>query len=687
MEHFDFKNYCAQFLENPSLGDLVFFKDEDFRASYRDLITLSLSLSDTLKKEPDTFFALQIESPYFFFAHLLASIFAEKKALVLSSKEPANAVAEYQKNLSFNRVIKSVIGSASVKNQFSDMDITMDTMAFGILSSGSSGPSKAIFLSLFNIYSSAIGVIDFFSMTKKDTTFLNLPHHHIGGMMIFWRAFFSQGSITNQETFDYQFISLVPLQFKRFLEEQDKVAVLKKCRGILIGGAPLSQDLKKAASELGLPVFETYGMSETSSLVMLNGRPLKGQSVKLDDKGHFLIKGPTLSPGVTLDSEGFFHTKDIGVLETDGSFRFSHRSDILFKSAGELINPIEVESKVKELPWIREAASVAINHHEWTKAQALVYRSSDSKKTSDDIKAFLKKELHPYQVPRYFYEAGEELFKEGMKPKRYAVARFAQEKFFKNLFHYLYIPNPEARKLVVFFHGFMEDHTDMIPLMDNHHAASYLFVDFPGHGKSPASHFKKREDLFYYLSELILFIADKLPYVLYGYSMGGRVALELALDHLRPELLILESSHFGMKTHEEKRNRLESDRLLFSGNESLEDFFHSWYKNPIFAGYNQTAHFLTDIEKKLSHDKKEWQASLEFNSPGVSPYLYQEVMAKVGMLKLAGIVGSQDYKYKMHFEETKKHLSDFDLYEIRGAGHNPHKTHLSDIKAILSKLI
>ncbi len=690
MKHLDLRSYCAQFLEDDRLGALPFFKEEDYTASYRDLIELSLSLHETLKNE-DSFFALKIDSPYFFFAHLLASLFAKKNVVVLSSKEPENALREYQKQLGFGRIISGVIGSGKKFDSFPDIDIENSQMAFSILSSGSSGPSKSIFLSLNNIYASAMSVVDFFQMTSKDTSFMNLPHHHIGGMMILWRAFFSMGLLTKVKGDSFEFISLVPLQFKRALNDPMELESLKKCRGILIGGAPLSEDLKSQAKKLELPVFETYGMSETSSLVMLNGKPLKGQNIKLDKEGYFLIKGPTLSPGAALDEEGYFHTKDIGRENSDGTFSFSHRGDILFKSAGELINPLEAETLTKELPWVTEAVSVGIVHHEWTKAQALVYKSSDPDKSADEctrlIKAHLKKELHPHLVPRYFYQAQEGIFKEGLKPKRYQIERFASEEFFKNLFHYLYIPHPEAKKLVVFFHGFMEEHTDMIPLMDTHHQCSYLFIDFPGHGKSRVSAFKKREDVFYYLSELISFKADNLPYTLYGYSMGGRIALELALDYLRPDLLILESSHFGFTNSEEKRHRLESDRTLFKDVLDLNVFFESWYNNPIFANYNQSSHYKIDLEKKLSHPIQEWQSSLEFNSPGTSPYFYKEVMAKLALLKVIGIVGSLDTKYQNHFTEVKKELSDFHLFEIKGAGHNPHKTHASEIKKILRTFI
>lgn len=679
MDRLDLKSFCSKFLEDQRLGDLLFFKDEEFSATYRELITLSLSLSATLKKETDDTYALQIESSYFLFAHLLGSIFAGKKALVLSSKEPENAILDYKKRLEFNRIIRGVIGEPYAENL---PEIKPDAQAMSILSSGSSGKSKNILLTLDNVYFSAKSLIDFFPMKENETTFMNLPHHHVGGLMILWRAFFSHGSVTTIESEKFEYISLVPLQLKRFMEDPFKLSQLKKCKAILIGGAPFDFNLKTVAKSQGLSVYETYGMSETSSLVLLNGQPLSGQEVRLDENGHFMIKGPTLSPNAPRDNEGFFHTKDVGAKNSDGTFSFKYRSDILFKSAGELINPLEIEMKLKTLSWIKEAVSVAIRHPEWTEAQALVYKTTDSSKNASDIKEFLKKEVHPFQVPRFFYEANEGLFKDGIKPKRFEITRFAQECYFKTLLHYLHIPQPSAKKLVVFFHGFMEDHTDMIPLMDNHQEIAYLFIDFPGHGKSKTSVFKNRTEVFSQISELIKFIAEDLPYTIYGYSMGGRVALELAMNHLSPELLVLESASFGPETEEEKTLRLKSDQLLFKSATDLKSFFNDWYKNPIFADYNKSSHFESDVAKKISHDKNEWQSSLDFISPGLAPYTLNECIEKLNGLKIVGISGSLDEKYNGHYKKISGLLKNFDHHEIKKAGHNPHKTHLNEVKGI-----
>lgn len=691
-QEFNFARFCEQYLKDASLGHSLFYKDHQQTYCYKDLMSSVIQQIDYFKRQlpNDQFIALKCDSSYHLFIHLLAGIYAHKEVLIVSNKEPEAALSLYQKTIPFTRIITD----ADIKklDQFEltelpELKKPLSESAFFILSSGSSGPSKAIGLSLNNVYYSAKSTIDFFRTSPIDATFLNLPHHHIGGLMILWRAFFSHSSVTVNEEDNYQFISLVPLQLKRFLQMPDKKKKLQQCRAVLIGGAPLESQLKTSAVNENINLYETYGMSETSSLVMLNGVPLAGQTVKLDSQQHFLIKGPTLSPGVVLDDEGFFLTKDVGTQNTDGSFSFKYRSDILFKSAGEMIDPLFIEEKVKSLPWISSATVVPIDHPEWTRAAALIYQSSDDSKLAEDIKSYLKTQLHPHLVPRYFYQASQNLMPEGMKPKRYEIKKWAQEEYFQDLFHYQYFPAVNPKSLMVFFHGFMEDHTDMINLTSNdHNDAAFLFIDLPGHGKTKISPFKSREHIFESLTSLIKFLKNDQDLIFYGYSMGGRIALELAAGYIRPTQLILESAHFGLTSLEEKKSRLESDRkLLRKPGLDLKVFFSNWYQNPIFANYNKSANFEMEINKKLQHDPSEWQSALEFFSPGATNLFESDLITKLQSLNILAIAGSDDEKYKNHFLDIKNKMENFTYYEIAHAGHNPHKTHLNEIKNILRK--
>lgn len=692
MEDVSFNNYCDSFLKNHIFGSKIFFQDKNTQHSYKQLIESAIGSAHYFLNSPDVFFALQFESSYKLFTHLLGAILAQKNVLILSHKEPMEKVLNLQGSIPFTKILNDQDQSqtqtiVNLVNDISILNTKIDSSrpAFFILSSGSSGPSKSISLSLDNVYSSAKSVIEIFKMTSQDTSFSNLPHHHIGGLMIFWRSFFSMGKVTTDESNEYQFISLVPLQLQRILDDQEKTNKLKSCRAVLIGGAPLDKNLKNLAAKKSIAVFETYGMSETCSLVMLNGKPLDGQIVKLDVEGHFLVKGKTLSHSVPVDSDGFYHTKDVGQLNPDGSYTFKYRGDLLFKSGGELINPQEIEAKTKELSWIVEATVVPVKHHEWTQAAVMVYKSNDFSKNADDIKKYLKTQLHPHLVPKYFIEAPKDFFQTGIKPRRFEISNLSQTHYYKELFHHLYIPNTSAKRLMVFFHGFMEDHSDLMALMDNHKEVSYLFIDLPGHGKTKASQFKSRSSVFIELASMINFYRKENSLVLYGYSMGGRIALELTLLGISPEMLILESAHFGLQTNEEKSSRLKADRLLFTKSElNLNHFFDAWYNNPIFANYNKSLYFKSDLEKKILHDPMEWQASLEFFSPGVFPFSSSEVIEKLSNQKIIGITGLLDHKYKSHYEKIRSNLDGLSIYEIEDCGHNPHKTHLSEVKRILN---
>lgn len=703
-EDFSLKDYINSFYKNENFLSRTFYRDHKRERSYKDLIEKSLTLSKSLSHLPDQYIALQLESSYVLFAYLLAGLFSKKHFLIVSSKEPQNSLNAHQKHFPFTKVIKDD-DAKTLESVFSDPDsfhdfpdVPLDHIVFNILSSGSTGPSKSIPLSLKNIYASSMSVIDFFSMNDSNSTLLNLPHHHIGGLMILWRAFFSGGSVTTQNTDHYDFVSLVPLQLKRKLTDKEEVKKLALCRAVLIGGAPFEQDLKKSAVSQKISTYETYGMSESSSLVMLNGTPLEGQEIKLDSNGHFLIKGQTLSPILPRDEEGFYHTKDVGVKNPDGTYSFLYRSDLLFKSAGEMIDPMKIEAVVKNYPGIKNAVVTSIPHEEWTEATVLVYqldrivdKSDDEKSIEENLKAYLKKELHPHHLPKFYFKAPLDLMSSDMKPKRFMIKEFALKKSLAGSLNFSFESNPAASKLMVYFHGFMEDHTDMMPLKYLHPDFSHLFVDLPGHGESPISSFKDREDFYTSLEHLVTNLGRSKTIYFYGYSMGGRVAIELIRRGLTPKMMILESSSFGLSTYEEKEKRLTADLNLFSHFLDHQNFFSNWYSNPIFGNYRNSLNYNIDIEKKSKHDFREWQASLKLLSPGAGPHLLKdniESLLKLSVkLPVVGIFGSDDEKYKNHFLEAKKLLPNLLLKEITGAAHNPHKTHLNEVKFIMNEVL
>ena len=145
---------------------------------------------------------------------------------------------------------------------------------------------------------------------------------------------------------------------------------------IISGSAPLQQRLQKVFTAAGIIVAEGYGLSETSPVTNVNewdnqgwkagtvGRALDGVDVKIADDGEILIKGPNVMLGYfkdeektkeVINSEGFFHTGDIGEIDDDGFLKITDRKKEMFKtSGGKYIAPAVLENAFKESRFIEQ---------------------------------------------------------------------------------------------------------------------------------------------------------------------------------------------------------------------------------------------------------------------------------------------------------------------------------------------
>ncbi len=177
--------------------------------------------------------------------------------------------------------------------------------------------------------------------------------------------------ISNKKRLGYN----LQLQLARKLVfDKWKAALGGNVKIVVSGGAAIPPRLAKIYWAAGVPVLEGYGLTETSPVIAVNsfdkngfkfgtvGQPIRFAEVRIDDDGEILCKGPCVMQGYfkdpeltaeVIDSEGWFHTGDLGKVEPEGQLKITGRKKLLFKSSfGKYINPEVVETKFKESPFI-----------------------------------------------------------------------------------------------------------------------------------------------------------------------------------------------------------------------------------------------------------------------------------------------------------------------------------------------
>jgi long-chain acyl-CoA synthetase len=211
------------------------------------------------------------------------------------------------------------------------------------------------------------------------------------------------------------------------------------------GSAALQPRLTRVFAAAEIPVMEGYGLSETSPVIAVNdqrnrgfkigtvGKPIRNLEVKIAEDGEILLKGPNVMLGYYKDPEktaeaiidGYFHTGDIGEIDSEGFLKITDRKKEMFKtSGGKYIAPQMIENAMKQSRFIEQimvigegekmpAAFIQPNFEfvkEWAKIHKIVLGDSPAdissnaeviKRIDNEVEEINKKFGHWEQIKRF----------------------------------------------------------------------------------------------------------------------------------------------------------------------------------------------------------------------------------------------------------------------------------------------
>jgi len=247
--------------------------------------------------------------------------------------------------------------------------------------SGTTSAPKPVTLTFGNLLWSAIGSSVAIGHDRDERWLCALPLSHVGGLSIVVRSAIAATTALVHERFDADrvlhalreervtLVSLVATTLARLLDAGLTHPPQLRCA--LTGGGPVPPALVRRARAAGVPVAQTYGMTEATSQITTQapgdpdddaGPPLFCTHVRLSADGEILVGGPTVAGG------GELATGDLGALDRHGRLTVTGRKADTIVSGGENVAPQEVEAVLGEHPAVAEAAVFGRAHPAWGEA-------------------------------------------------------------------------------------------------------------------------------------------------------------------------------------------------------------------------------------------------------------------------------------------------------------------------------
>ena len=240
---------------------------------------------------------------------------------------------------------------------------------------------------------------------------------------------------------------------------------------------------------------------------------------------------------------------------------------------------------------------------------------------------------------------------------------------------------------IVFLHGFLGSALDFQPIANRLSSSiESICLDLPGHGRSialPAETYRFVGAAKFVLKNVASLSRPFPRPALYGYSMGGRLALYLALHHPdRFSHVFIESASPGLDLELDRVDRqLRDAKLAAHLQADFPAFLDSWYRTELFQTLRHHPSFPEIFNRRRNNHPIELARALQGMSIASQPSLWDQL--KTATVPIDLIVGTQDPKFLALNQKMSRLCPTSTLNPIAGVGHNVHAEHPASIDRLI----
>lgn len=419
--------------------------------TYQDIYSAVVNVATRLQTLSDTRIAIVSDNSVTMAVYLLAAMLVRKEVLLLNVHLTAGEIENQLCQLHIITVLHSAKRCGQVPKSVTSMEfesmeymlhngekdifdwIVNDNDIAAIMNtSATTGQFKSVPLRWGQIKAHVQASQEVLGRSEQDNWLMVLPLFHVSGLSILMRSLYNGTAMTIMESYDEEqvlqyihdgrinMMSLVPT----ILKNLEPRITHHQLRVILLGGEFIPRPLVDACIAKQLPIYKTYGMTETFSqsvtmpvLSNLNkldsvGKPLPRMTVHIvnpdvDGVGEIHLNGPMVMSGY-INCEpihGDFNTDDMGYVDEDGFLYILNRRTDLIISGGENIYPKEIEDTVYAMQGVKECAVIPVADTKWGQVPALFVAFDDIDALGADLKMivrdYISSKLAKYKVPKY----------------------------------------------------------------------------------------------------------------------------------------------------------------------------------------------------------------------------------------------------------------------------------------------